>query len=306
MKEVLNFLRISVLCVFTTQAFGQQDPQFTQYSDNMLFVNPAYAGSRGVLNLTTMHREQWTGFAGRPVSSTFSVHSPLTYQSLGLGVTVVNDQTGPIQQTMMYGDCSYTLKFKNQKRKLSFGMKGGINMISISTSTLQTTEVNDPKLLQNVKNNVNPNFGFGVYYHSPKFFVGASSPKLLERGYDGVSKVNLEKRHYFGIIGGVFPINNDWKIRPTSQIKLTEKSPISIDASVAAIYKDRIWFGAMYRLNAAFGVFLQYQVSPQFKLGLASDFGTQAIRNYNYGTFEALISYDFAFKKVGIRSPRYF
>jgi type IX secretion system PorP/SprF family membrane protein len=272
----------------------------------MLFVNPAYAGSRGVLNLTTMHREQWTGFAGRPVSSTFSVHSPLTYQSLGLGVTVVNDQTGPIQQTMMYGDCSYTLKFKNQKRKLSFGMKGGINMISISTSTLQTTEVNDPKLLQNVKNNINPNIGFGVYYHSPKFFVGASSPKLLERGYDGVSKVNLEKRHYFGIIGGVFPINNDWKIRPTSQIKLTEKSPISIDASVAAIYKESIWFGVMYRLNAAFGVFLQYQVSPQFKLGLATDFGTQAIRNYNYGTFEALISYDFAFKKVGIRSPRYF
>lgn len=306
MKELINFLRIVVLCVFTTQAFGQQDPQFTQYSDNMLFVNPAYAGSRGVLNLTSMHREQWAGFAGRPVSSTFSVHSPLTYQSLGLGVTVVNDQTGPIKQTMMYGDFSYTLKFRNQERKLCFGMKGGFNMISIATSTLQTTEANDPRLLQNVKNNINPNIGFGVYYHSPRFFIGASSPKLLELAYDGVSKVNLEKRHYFGIIGGVFPLNNDWKIRPTTQIKLTEKSPISIDASVAAIYKESIWFGAMYRLNAAYGVFLQYQVSPQFKLGLATDFGTQAIRNYNYGTFEVLVSYDFAFKKVGLRSPRYF
>jgi type IX secretion system PorP/SprF family membrane protein len=292
--------------VFTTQAFGQQDPQFTQYSDNMLFVNPAYAGSRGVLNLTAMHREQWVGFEGRPVSSTFSAHSPLTYQSVGLGVTIVNDQTGPIKQTMMYGDFSYTLKFKNQERKLSFGIKGGFNMISIGTSTLQTTEVNDPKLLQNVRNNINPNIGFGVYYHSPRFFIGASSPKLLERGYDGISKVNLEKRHYFGIIGGVFPINNHWKIRPTTQIKLTEKSPISIDASVAAIYNERIWFGGMYRLNAAFGVFAQYQVSPQFKLGIASDFGTQAIRNYNYGTFEVLISYDFVFKKVGLRSPRYF
>lgn len=306
MKELLNFLRIIVLCVFASHAFGQQDPQFTQYSENMLFVNPAYAGSRGVLNLTAMHREQWIGFEGRPISSTFSAHSPLSYQSVGLGLTIVNDQTGPIKQTMMYGDFSYTLKFKNQERKLSFGIKGGFNMISIGTSTLQTTEANDPKLLQNVRNNINPNIGFGVYYHSPRFFVGASSPKLLERGYDGISKVNLEKRHYFGIIGGVFPINNDWKIRPTSQIKLTEKSPISIDASVAAIYKESIWFGVMYRLNAAFGVFLQYQVSPQFKLGLATDFGTQAIRNYNYGTFEALISYDFAFKKVGIRSPRYF
>jgi type IX secretion system PorP/SprF family membrane protein len=306
MNKILNFLRIIVMFVFTTQAFGQQDPQFTQYSDNMLFVNPAYAGSRGVLNLTAMHREQWVGFEGRPVSSTFSAHSPLTYQSLGLGVTIVNDQTGPIKQTMMYGDFSYTLKFKNQERKLSFGIKGGFNMISIGTSTLQTTEVNDPKLLQNVRNNINPNIGFGVYYHSPRFFIGASSPKLLERGYDGISKVNLEKRHYFGIIGGVFPINNHWKIRPTTQIKLTEKSPISIDASVAAIYNERIWFGGMYRLNAAFGVFAQYQVSPQFKLGIASDFGTQAIRNYNYGTFEVLISYDFVFKKVGLRSPRYF
>jgi type IX secretion system PorP/SprF family membrane protein len=306
MNKILNFLRIIVMFVFTTQAFGQQDPQFTQYSDNMLFVNPAYAGSRGVLNLTAMHREQWVGFEGRPVSSTFSAHSPLTYQSVGLGVTIVNDQTGPIKQTMMYGDFSYTLKFKNQERKLSFGIKGGFNMISIGTSTLQTTEVNDPKLLQNVRNNINPNIGFGVYYHSPRFFIGASSPKLLERGYDGISKVNLEKRHYFGIIGGVFPINNHWKIRPTTQIKLTEKSPISIDASVAAIYKERIWFGGMYRLNAAFGVFAQYQVSPQFKLGIASDFGIQAIRNYNYGTFEVLISYDFVFKKVGLRSPRYF
>jgi type IX secretion system PorP/SprF family membrane protein len=306
MNKILNFLRIIVMFVFTTQAFGQQDPQFTQNSDNMLFVNPAYAGSRGVLNLTAMHREQWVGFEGRPVSSTFSAHSPLSYQSVGLGLTIVNDQTGPIKQTMMYGDFSYTLKFKNQERKLSFGIKGGFNMISIGTSTLQTTEVNDPKLLQNVRNNINPNIGFGVYFHSPRFFIGASSPKLLERGYDGISKVNLEKRHYFGIIGGVFPINNHWKIRPTTQIKLTEKSPISIDASVAAIYKERIWFGGMYRLNAAFGVFAQYQVSPQFKLGIASDFGTQAIRNYNYGTFEVLISYDFVFKKVGLRSPRYF
>ena len=46
--------------------------------------------------------------------------------------------------------------------------------------------------------------------------------------------------------------------------------------------------------------------APIVKLGIASDFGTQAIRNYNYGTFEVLISYDFVFKKVGLRSPRYF
>jgi len=62
----------------------------------------------------------------------------------------------------------------------------------------------------------------------------------------------------------------------------------------------------MYRLNAAFGVFTQFQITPQFKLGIATDFGTQAIRNYNYGTYEVLVSYDFKFKKEGLRSPRFF
>lgn len=306
MKALIKIICISVVLASTTPTFGQQEPHFTQYSDNTLFVNPAYAGSRGVLNLTGIHRQQWTGFEGRPISTTFSAHSPLSYESVGVGVTMVNDQSGPIKQTMIYGDFSYTLKFKNGDRKLSFGMKAGMNLISITSANLNTDVDNDPKLLQNVKNNVNPNFGFGIYYHSSRFFIGASSPKLLERGYDGVSKTNVERRHYFGIIGGVFPLNNYWKLRPTAQVKLTANSPISFDASIATIYREKLWFGAMYRLNAAFGVFTQFQLSPQFRLGIASDFGTQAIRNYNYGTFEIMMSYDFVFKKEGVRSPRYF
>lgn len=305
MKEIIKVIRVVFFCSFSLPILAQQEPHFTQYPDNTLFVNPAYAGSRGFFNLTGIHREQWVGFAGRPVSTTFSAHSPLTYESVGLGITMVNDQSGPIKQTMFYGDFSYTVKFKSD-RKLAFGIKGGMNMVSVGTSTLQTADADDPKLLQNVKNNINPNFGFGIYYHTPRFFIGASSPKLLERGYDGISKSNLERRHYFGIIGGVFPLNNDWKLRPTAQVKITENSPINIDASIAGIYREKLWLGGMYRLNAAFGVFAQFQVTPQFKLGIASDFGNQAIRNYNYGTFEVLMSYDFIFKKQGLRSPRYF
>jgi hypothetical protein len=62
----------------------------------------------------------------------------------------------------------------------------------------------------------------------------------------------------------------------------------------------------MYRMNAAMGVFVQYQISRQFRLGLASEFGTTALRNYNNGTFEVMMSYDFNFKKSDVKSPRYF
>lgn len=301
MKKII----VIILTLLTVgQLYAQQEAQFAQYFDNTLFVNPAYAGSRGMLNTTIIHREQWVGFNGRPRSTTFSIHSPLKYESIGLGLTMVADETGPVKQNMFYGDVSYRLKFKNQS-KLVFGIKGGLNMINIGKTSLETISENDVKLISNVRNNVNPNFGAGVYYHNPKFFLGLSTPRILEQSYDG-SNSNIEKRHYFFITGGVFNLNTEWKIRPSIQAKFTEGAPLSVDFSVAGIYHDKFWLGAMYRLDAAFAAFVQYQLTPQLKFGMASEFGTQKIRNYNFGTFEVLLSYDFTFKKEGIRSPRYF
>lgn len=306
MKNLRIIIVLALSLTTSQEVFGQQEPQFTQYFDNTLFVNPAYAGSRGVMNMTAIHREQWVGFDGRPRSTTFSIHTPLSYESVGVGLTMVNDQAGPVTQRMVYGDFSYSLRFGNSDRKLAFGIKGGLNIINVGTADLTTTTDNDPKLMQNVRNTMNPNFGFGIYYHSPAFFAGVSSPRILEQSYGGVSTTNLERRHFFGIVGGVFNMNNAWKLRPTVQVKLTNGAPVSVDASITAIYKEKIWFGAMYRFDAAVGVFAQFLLTEQFRIGLASDYGTQRIQKYNVGTFEVMLSYDFKFKKNGIRSPRYF
>lgn len=297
-------LALFIATGISLQLKAQQDPQFTQYFDNALFVNPAYAGSTGMLSATSIHREQWVGFEGRPSSTTMSLHSPLSYESVGLGLTAVRDVVGPLSQTMFYGDFSYSLKL-TKKSKLAFGLKAGLNIINSETSSLSTTQAGDQNLLNNMRNRVNPNFGFGMYYHSPRFFAGISTPKLIEQSIDGTS-TNKEKRHYFAILGAVLPVSKDWKIRPTSQLKATAGAPISIDLSIAGIYSDKIWIGSMYRLNAAYGVFAQYQINPQFRIGVASDFSITKIRKYNYGTFEVLLSYDFRYNKQGIRSPRYF
>ena len=286
-------------------ASAQQEAHFTQYFDNTLFVNPAYAGSRGMLNATAIHREQWVGIDGRPRSTTFSLHSPLKYKSIGVGLTAVNDVIGPINQTMVYGDVSYTLSFKNSNGKLAFGVKGGINIINSRTNELATTEENDPNLLAAARNQILPNFGAGIYYHTPKWFVGVSTPKFVEGSYDKTSTAR-EKRHYFLIGGGVFNMTEIWKIRPTTQLKFTEGSPMSIDLSAAFIYKEKLWLGVMHRWADSFGAFIQYQITPQFKAGFAYDQTISKLAGYNNGSYEAMLSYDFVFKKKGLRSPRYF
>lgn len=308
MKNSFQYIICTVLLLMgaTAQLSAQQDPHFAQYFDNTLFVNPAYAGSKEVLNVTAIHREQWTGFNGRPRSTTMSIHTPLPYESIGVGLTAVNDRIGPMNQTMIYGDFSYTLRFKRSKGRLAFGVKGGVNVINGRFSELETTTPNDAKLIQNVSNKVNPNFGFGIYYHTPRFFVGVSAPKIMERSYYDVSSTNLERRHYYGIVGGVFPLSERWKLRPTGQVKMTQGAPVSVDVSAAFIYNDMFWIGGMYRWDAAAGAFIQVNATRQLKIGFATEFGVKSIRNYNSGTFEILLSYDFIFKKQGIRSPRYF
>lgn len=296
----------SVIATFCCgYGWSQQEPHFAQYFDNTLYVNPAYAGSKGIMNGTLLHREQWVGVDGRPRSSTFSFQSPLPYESVGVGLTAVNDVIGPLNQTMVYGDFSYSLRFKNKSR-LAFGLKAGLNMINNATSTLKTTEESDPSFMQSTYFRTNPNFGFGVYYYSKYWFLGASIPKILEQSYSNVDRSALERRHYFAIAGMVVNLTPSWKLRPTAQFKYAFGAPYSLDISAAGIYRDKFYVGTSYRIDAAVGVFVQYQLNSQFKVGLASEFGTQDIRKYNDGTFEAMISYDFDYQKKGIRSPRYF
>lgn len=305
MKNLKHIVVAAIFLNIVGLVNAQQDLQFTQYMDNTLFVNPGYAGSRGMLNMTAIHREQWVGVDGRPRSTTFSLHSPLSYESVGLGLTVVNDVIGPIQQTMFYGDVSYTIRFKKSPGKLAFGIKGGINLLSTRTDQLNTTTAQDPEFMTELRNQVNPNFGAGIYYHTPKFFVGVSTPRILEQSY-GASPTAAERRHYFLIGGGVFNIARKWKMRPTAQLKLVESAPLSIDVSLAAIYAEKLWLGIMHRWQDSFGGFVQYQITPQFKAGLAYDQTVTELAGFNKGTYEILLSYDLLFKKSGIRSPRYF
>ena len=281
---------------------AQQDPQFTQYFDNFLHVNPAYAGSSGMLSANAIHRQQWVGFDGAPQSTTLSLHTPLNYRSVGLGFTAVNDIIGPINQTMIYADFSYTLKLGKTAR-LALGLKGGLNMLNVKTDAFQNVQANDPAFT-NVQNQLNPNVGFGVYYHDEHFFLGLSSPRIMEGASN--STTYREQRHYFGIVGGVFPVSTKWKLRPSVQVKASMGAPLSMDISLAGIFKDKLWIGAMNRWNAAAGGFVQYQICRQFRLGLASEFGMTPIRNYNNGTFEVMMSYDFNYKKSDVKSPRYF
>lgn len=294
------------VCVIPFAIFAQQEAQFTQYNDNMLYYNPAYAGSREVMNITALYRQQWVGIEGAPVTQSLAFHTPLKYESIGLGVSVLNDKIGPLNQTWLNVDASYTLRFKRHKGKLSFGVKGGINLVNNRVGDLYATDQNDILSSGYLKNEMLPNFGGGIYYHTDKFYVGVGVPRIIESKPD-FNQLNFDdQRHYYASIGGYFKFNRMLKLRPSAMFKVTDNAPFALDLSASLIYYDKLWLGANYRLNESAGILFQYQFSNQFKLGYSYDFSVNKLMRFNYGTHEILLSYDFMFKKKSLSTPRYF
>lgn len=300
---------IAVMMLVVSQGFSQQEAQFTQYMDNMLYYNPAYAGSRETMSITALHRQQWAGFKGAPMSTTFGVHTPLRYESIGIGMSLLNDKVGPTNSTWVNADISYALRFKKHKGRLSFGLKGGLNVLNGDLANLVKQDQTDQTLNVRFQNELQPNIGAGIYYQSEQWFLGVAVPRIidnLKKSGDFSNVEYISQRHYYLTVGGYIKTGRMLKLRPGAMLKITENAPVALDMSLAFIFYDKVWLGGNYRLMESAGLMLQYQISNQFKIGYSFDLSTSKLRAYNAGTHEVLLSYDLLFRNKSLISPRYF
>jgi len=311
MKKVLLTL---LLAGGFWQAQAQQDAQFTHYMFNTLAVNPAYAGSRDALTVTGLHRSQWVGFDGAPQTQTITLHTPLLSNKLGVGLSVLNDEIGPTKTTSIYADFAYKIQV-GREGTLAFGLKGGINSRSNDLAALSTNQAGDAAFGSDISSELLPNFGFGLYYSTERFYAGLSTPRLLENDFDenqvsGTTEVASDQRHFFLIAGSVFDIDkrNDIKLKPTGLLRVTKGAPIDLDLTATFLFHDKFWIGPAFRLGDGFAALVGYNFTNQLSAGYSFDWSvTNSTAEYNNGSHEILLRYDFIYDdKRKIKSPRYF
>lgn len=288
---------------------AQQLPQFTQYMYNTIAINPAYAGSRDVLSIVGLNRNQWAGFDGGPETQTLSIHSPLRNEKVGLGLSLINDKTGFENFTYAYVDFSYTIK-ANEKVEISFGLKGGMTYYKLAEELYNSTEVNQDPYFDERLNRWNSNFGAGILIHSNKWYLGLSVPKVINHDLNNETDyAALEAVHYYTIGGYVFDLNKNLKLKPSFMVKYTKGAALSTDVSASLLFDEKFWLGGSYRMNgeqAALGALVDFQVSEQFRVGYTYEIPTGEIRPFTSGSHEILLMYEFRFTKDKMKSPRYF
>lgn len=299
---------------FYTYGFAQQDPQYTQYMYNMSIINPAYASSKGqILNLGTLYRTQWVGAVGAPKTFTLFAHMPVSSR-VQLGFSLISDDIGDgaKKENNFYGDFTFLIPLNNNHR-LSFGLKAGVTSLESNFNGFRF-ETGDPSTDLAFTENVNirkPNLGTGIYYSSNNYYVGVSVPNLLASRHieerNGIRAYGSEYSHLFVTGGYVFTLNSDFKIKPAVMTKFVNGAPPSLDVTANVLYANKLEVGVAYRYKDAVSGLVNFAVTRNLKVGYAYDYTLSNLGQFNSGTHEIFLLYDwYLIGKGHDLSPRFF
>lgn len=233
---------------------------------------------------------------------------------MGYGLSVVNDNIGDgvVQETYIDAVVSYTIDV-SRDAKLSFGLKGGGNLLSLDFNGLQKYQEEFVDS-DNIDNKFTPNFGVGVYYHTDRFYAGLSAPNLLGSKHfdnsagDSNNFLSVDRINFYMITGYVFDLNGNLKFKPALLTKVVSGAPLQLDLSGTFLFNEKFSFGAAYRWDASVSGLLGFQLNEQLMIGLAYDRETTDLggTRFNDGSFELFVRWELLKSYGRLVSPRFF
>lgn len=301
-KSCTSLFLILILNVF---CYSQQDSQYAQYIYNTSNINPAYAGSREKISAFLLHRNQWLGLDGAPVTNNFSVSLPLGYSNFGLGVSFTNDKIGPTSENEITSDLAYFIQI-SKNYKLSVGIKATANLFHLDINKLTIFDTSDPQF-QAISTEFSPNIGTGFFLFSDNNYIGLSIPNFFEtyRYNDNNISIAKEKMHFYLIAGKVFDLHQNLKFKPAILTKIVKGAPIQTDITTNFLFFDILTLGVAYRWDAALSGIAGFQISESWFVGYGYDMETTKLKKYNSGSHEIFLRYEFI-SKTRITAPRFF
>ena len=315
MKKVITTL---VLVASAVMINAQQDAQFSQYIHNKLSYNPGYAGTNQAICAVAMYRQQWVSFPGAPTTILFGMDAPVLVETPihgGAGLTVVSDALGNDKSLFARG--SYAYHQPIGAGILGIGIEVGMIQKSLDfywTPPDGSTSIGpDPSIPDAAAKALTYDLGFGVYYTTPKLYVGLSSSHLPEQLLaNATTQLDFKNaRHYYVLAGYTFDINSSFKLMPSVLVKSDAKSTI-FDVNCNVMWNNMVWLGANYRMTDAIVAQVGFQKANDkmaWKVGYSYDITMSDLKNHSNNTHEIVLGYCFKIvKKVKKQShinPRF-
>jgi type IX secretion system PorP/SprF family membrane protein len=328
-----NVLAPLLLLAAVGTASAQQQPQFTHYGFNGMYLNPAYAGIKGQTEVTLIGRYQYLNLGntqgddnGSPRTGMASFSVPITALSGGVGLAVYYDQAGPVKTTN--SALSYSQHIRLGSGRLGIGIQGTYTYLS--NGTYRAIDPNDVNVPAQGASDHKFDAGAGLWYESPKFYAGLSANNLFRSRYTfrsngtvGIASQYLGENHAYFTAGYNIEASSSVVITPMvlakavlpgdygTKSKYDNEKNYSFEGGVRATFNDQFWAGVNYRHQESFSGLLGYGFGAdnRYRIGYAFDFiaFNQAARAFS--SHEIMLS--LRLPKAGpimrpaIRTPRY-
>ncbi len=274
----------------STAGWSQQISMYSQYMFNDFAINPAVAGSKTYAPVGLSFRRQWTGIKDAPVTQTLSAHTFLG-STMGVGVNVFNDASGPTRRTGLSAAYSYHLKV-GDRSKLSLGLAAHMTQFVLNRDKLITENPNDQAIMNQTSNELIPDFTFGTYWYGERHFFGVSAFNLLETNsdlYDITTPVTNTLDRAFYVNGGYrFQVGETFEIEPSVLFRYMLNAPFQLDVNSRFILQEKYWIGVSYRLNDAAVAMLGIDLGA-INIGYAYDYTLSDLQNFSTGSHEVYL-----------------
>lgn len=296
MKKVYFSLVLVSAAMFTAKA--QQLPLYSQSYFNPFLYNPATAGVNEGTNAYLVHRRQWTGMPGSPVTNAFTVDGFFEDKNVGLGLAIFNDVQDINERLGIYTSYAYRLKL-NDDMQLRFGVTVGFLDNRIDYSRAVVKDASDPMLFEQMQRKSALDGNVGVSYNWKDLRIGFSVPQLIGQrqelaSYDQVSYYQLN-RHYLATASYKWMFNESQQLalEPMAMIRFMPNTPAQYDILAQASWKDMVWLGVSYRSNYAVGVNARVKLFGNLSAGYAYDIIISDLKTSAGVSHEFMLGYKF-------------
>lgn len=281
---------------------------------NMSIINPAYATSDFYnMNLGLLHRQQWLGMEGSPKTTTFFTHYAAN-DHVEFGVSLFNDNIGDgtMTENKLSFDYAYVVNLDSYN-KLSFGLKGGINMLNLNFDNynLESGDQYSDNLFAQNQSLLYPNVGAGFFYYSKEKYFGFSIPNMIKSSYikkdDNIYSKGSEEMHMYVTGGYVFELDRqNMLLKPSFMLKTATTGKMAIDIAMNAQFNENFELGLSYRINNSVSALANIYVTDNLRIGYSYDYTLNNLTKFNSGSHELVLLYDVNLFGTNSKSPRFF
>lgn len=272
---------------------AQTDIKLSLNAMNPLIYNPAYAGSYDGLSIQGTHSTQWVGFEGAPETQYLSVHNRFTDSKVGAGLSIINDNAGPVKEMNFEGNFSYTIEL-NDAISMAMGVKGGVNNFTLDYNLLSVMDPDEISGSREKFNQMSPVAGVGFYVFTERLFAGISTPNILTTKYydEFENKIAKDSPSIYATIGYQFLIEEDIKLTPSLLYRYTEGAESELFFMAMLDWKNFFYGGLNIEVDSSVGAFAGFRVFDNFKAGYSYDTSVSRFRTYNQGVHSFYLSFE--------------